>query len=63
MDEIAERLEDHIEEEERRLKSIENQLSFGRFLLFTAKAIGMTLILLLTLKLGDISSVWKALIK
>jgi hypothetical protein len=49
--------------EESRLKSIEHQLSFGRFLLFTAKAIGMTFILIITLKIGDVAAVWKALLK
>jgi uncharacterized membrane protein YukC len=60
---IAIRLDEHISEENDKLKSIEHQLSFGRFLLFTIKAIGMTIILIVTLKLGDISAVWKALVK
>ena len=60
---LADRLDEHIDTEEMRLKAIEHQLSFGRFLLFTAKALGMTVILLLTLKIGDVGAVWKALIK
>ena len=60
---IDEKLDTHIETEEARLKAIENQLSVGRFLLFTAKAIGATLILLVTFKVGDVGAVWKALIK
>jgi hypothetical protein len=60
---IDEKLDAHVSKEEERLKRIEHQLSFGRFLLFTAKAIGATLILLVTFKVGDVGAVWKALIK
>ena len=60
---LHQKLDDHITNEEDRLKAIEHQLSFGRFLLFTAKALGMTVILLLTLKVGDVGAVWKALLK
>lgn len=63
IDHISERLDNHIQDEEARLKFIENQLSFGRFVFFALKAIGLTFLLILTFKLGDISAVWKTLLK
>ena len=61
IDSIDSLLTEHMDAEEARLKKIEEQLSFGRFILFAIKAVGMTLVLLLTLKLGDISALWKGL--
>lgn len=60
---LGDRLESHIEGEERRLKHIEEQLSLGRFIWLMLKAVGLTFALLLTFKVGDIGPLWKALFK
>ena len=57
------RLDTHVEREENRLKHIENQLSMARFLWMFLKVLVTTIALLLTFKFGDISGLWKALIK
>jgi hypothetical protein len=61
IDGLSKRLEAHVNAEEDRLKMIEHQLSFGRFILFGIKAIIMTAIFALAFKFGDISHLWKAL--
>jgi formate-dependent nitrite reductase cytochrome c552 subunit len=68
IDLLAKRLELHIHAEEGRLKEMENaiidvkhQLSFGRFILFSAKAVVLTVIFFLAAKTGDIAQLWKAI--
>ena len=51
-------LKQHVVDEEKRLKDIENQLSLGRFLLYLGKALLLTVIAVLAFKLGDVKSLW-----
>jgi len=61
LERIENKLDEHVSSEEKRLQHIEQQLSLSRFLLLTGKAIILTVVFILTLKIGDISSLWKYL--
>ena len=71
IDDIASILKDHIKSEDARfdelenvrLRKIEEQLSLGRFMLLILKAVGLTVVLILTFKFGDVTSLWKAVFK
>lgn len=51
----------HIKDEETRLKHIEEQLSLGRFMWLTVKAVVLTLVFILAWKFGDIKGLWAEL--
>ena len=55
------KLDKHIEDENGRLAKITEQLSLGRFVWLTLKAVVLTFAFLLAFKFGDISGLWKAL--
>lgn len=57
------RLESYTEKIDGRLKHIDQQLSLGRFMMLTAKGIGLTVVALLAFKFGDVSHLWKTLFK
>jgi len=59
LDSISQRLDQHVEKEEGRLRRIEDQLSIGRFILFMTKAVLLTIVAILTLKFGDIINFWR----
>lgn len=61
LERVEEKIDVHVEREERRLQKIEQQLSLGRFLLLFAKAIVLTIVFVLAFKFGDISNLWKAI--
>lgn len=61
--EVKQTLSEHASREEARIKHIEQQLSLGRFLFLTAKAIVLTAIALLAFKFGDIGTLWAKVIK
>lgn len=63
VDSISGRLDEHMSSEEARLRNIEHQLSLGRFLLLVAKGILLTIGALLAFKFGDISALWKGLLR
>lgn len=48
----------HVSEEEKRLSKIEKQLSLAHFVVLLVKAAVLTVVALLTLKLGDVKSLW-----
>ena len=60
---LTTKVEDHIATEAIWRKHIDEQLSLGRFVWLLLKTAGLTLILILTFKFGDISSLWKAMFK
>jgi hypothetical protein len=55
------KLDAHIIDEEKRLKTIEDQLSLARFTFLLLKAMGLTILFLIAFKWGDIKSLWIAL--
>jgi len=61
VDRIAKKLDKHIEDQQRQLRKIEQQLSLSRFLWLTAKAVILTVAFLVAFKFGDIASLWKGL--
>jgi hypothetical protein len=60
---IDTKLDRHVHSEEDRLKRIEEQLSLGRFMLLAAKAVALTIVAALAFKFGDISALWKSVLK
>jgi len=61
MDRFDIKLDQHIADEEKTLRNIEQQLSLSRFLWMTVKAIVLTIAFLFAFKFGDIASLWKTL--
>jgi hypothetical protein len=61
MDRFDSKLDQHITDEEKTLKRIQEQLSLSRFLWLTVKAVVITIAFLLAFKFGDIANLWKAL--
>ena len=55
------KLDRHMEEEDKKLSHIVQQLSLSRFLWLTVKAVGLTIAFALAFKFGDIANLWKAL--
>ena len=55
LDEINNKLTGHIEDEEDRLRRMEEQISVGRYLVMTGKVLGLILLAILTFKFGDIA--------
>lgn len=58
---ISVKLEDHIDDEDKKLSRIEQQLSLSRFLWLTVKAVALTIAFALAFKFGDIATLWKGL--
>lgn len=52
------KLDKHIEDEEGRLKRIEEQLSLTRFIWLVLKAMVLTVAFILAFKFGDIRGLW-----
>lgn len=61
--ELKKTLAEHAGLEEGRIKHIEQQLSLGRFLFLTAKAVILTAVALLAFKFGDVGTLWAKVIK
>lgn len=61
VDRIDVKLEKHIEDENKQLHKIEQQLSLSRFLWLTTKAVVLTIVFVFAFKFGDITNLWKAL--
>lgn len=55
---LQKQMSEHTVREETRLRKIEDNLNMAKAVLFTLKAIGLTLIAVLTLKFGDIRAFW-----
>ena len=55
LDSIDAKLTDHMNKEESRLRRMEEQISLGKYLVMTAKAIGIVLLAIVTFKFGDLT--------
>ncbi len=61
LERVESKLDRHMEDEDAKLRHIEQQLSLSHFLWLTVKAVVLTIAFMLAFKFGDIANLWKAL--